>query len=67
MNFFVDIDNSNYIVIHKTDCKSVNKFKKMFISEFYNTYEEVEKQASKKEIIYEFERKDCPYCGPSSK
>lgn len=67
MNYFVDIDETNNIVVHKTDCNSINDFKKMFITDYFHTYDDVMKHAQKKELIYEFHIKYCICCKPCGK
>ena len=64
MNYFIDIDNSNNIVIHETNCDILNIFGKSFVPEFYDTYEEALKYAHQKELIYKFISKNCEICLP---
>lgn len=64
MNFFVDIDDLNHIVVHESDCEKINDFRKNYIPDFYESYSEAWKYAEEKKLIYEFECEDCDHCKP---
>ncbi len=67
MNFFVDISDSNSIVLHEADCKMINEFRKNHIPNFHETYEEAREYAHQKEIIYDFKFEECLSCRPKDK
>jgi len=66
MNYFIDIDEFNNIVIHKSDCKEIRNFKKSLMSEHFETYDEAYKYAQQKEMIYKFVYKKCSCCDVKS-
>ncbi len=64
MNFFIEIDDTKNIIVHESNCKEIDALRKIYIPNFYETYDEAWAHANRKELIYEYNSKDCNCCNP---
>lgn len=61
LSYMVDIDKSNNLIIHLSNCKKIAKINKSLVQDFFDTYEEAWEYSN----ILEYQGKDCLCCKPS--
>ncbi len=64
MNYFINKDESDNILVHKIECEDINIFKQAFFPDIFDTYNQAKEYAIRKEKITKSNSKDCSYCNP---
>ncbi len=65
MNYFIDKDEEDNILVHKIECKTINIFRQDFFPDIFETYDQAKEYATKKEKITKSTSKNCSCCNPT--